>query len=1154
MLRIHFSNRLETLSARLVSALRQPTASAQALWQACPVVVPSAGMQRRLTLDLADGLGICTQVQFSYLAQWLWSLMARHLTGVAQRSPLEVGPLSWRIDALFQDAQWVNGYPRLASYLKAADDLMRFQLAEQVARLLETYATFRPDWGACWRHGETVLDATSDPLGDEGWQSSLWQQLSADLGLDDHHPAQAFVRWLTQMYQIGQRPPGLPERVHVVALPSMPPLHLQVLQALGMGCDVEIYALNPCQEYWFDVVDPRRLAWLATRPVKQRPAHRSMHPSASTWAHLDVGHPLLAGWGQQAQAHLSALVQACGDEVLDDAEFTDPAGHCERPSLLAQLQSSILRLETPSSQSFQHSPDDRSLEIHVCHSMVRELEVLHDRLLDILSSPQPPALSEVAVMVPDLAAAAPWIDAVFGAAPPERHIPYTVTGLGRSQVNPYAQLLLEVLSFLPSRWTVSALVALAQREPVSRHFGWSAQDHDLIRSWMEETGTHWGFDEAHRGQLRLPATSRHTVCDGMEQLFLGFALPQDSAHGLSDSGPWPAGRVEGSQAKTLGSWWTFVDALSQAREAVSNPLSGAQWPQVLQDILSRMCHADDTDVENWREVQQALDGLQSELEAASWSAQGVAQVPPWPLDVIRYRLQQWLDEPSRGGVPQGTVTFSSLSSLRNLPFQVVCILGLNDGAFPIHAPTAEFDLLTRSVQPGDRQRRIDERNLFLDTLLSARQTLHLSYTGRHIRDNAEMPPSVLVSELIEFLEGALAPSDDKAARQAVRAQLRVEHPLQAFSETAFGDPHADPRIQSFRADFAQALQARDMLRQAGHGAAGTADTDLSHLASQSVPFVGRPLPVLPADRRRVTLDDLAAFYRYPARYFLEQRLGLQLPRAHSDLEDDEPMTPDRQLPQRWAHRLLQRHRPNDLLAASVEQVKAWAWTEPTTPAGPIGDRAFLQEWQGLRTFFERVAEVQGQPLLPRQHLEWLHDIQGHPWTLQASWEDLRAMGLVRWRYATLGVADHLQAWWHHLGLCAARPPGAALCTRWIGRDGGFEFSPCDGADDLLRQALEGFDQGLRAPLPFFPKTAWAYAQGGYKTSDARKEWEPSSHHRFAESQDLALQWAWRGHDDPLVSHWNDFDDLARSVLDPLLAHLHPFSLTTPQGLHESAKV
>ena len=296
MLRIHFSNRLETLSARLVNALRQPTASAQALWQACPVVVPSAGIQRRLTLDLADGLGICTQVQFSYLAQWLWSLMARHLSGVSQRSPLEVGPLSWRIDALFQDAPWVNGYPRLASYLKAADDLMRFQLAEQVARLLETYATFRPDWGARWRHGETVLDEFSDPLGDEGWQSSLWQQLSDDLALDDHHPAQAFVRWLTQMYETGQRPPGLPERVHVVALPSMPPLHLQVLQALAMGCDVEIYALNPCQEYWFDVVDPRRLAWLSRRALKPGSGHRSMHPSASTWAHLDVGHPLLAGW------------------------------------------------------------------------------------------------------------------------------------------------------------------------------------------------------------------------------------------------------------------------------------------------------------------------------------------------------------------------------------------------------------------------------------------------------------------------------------------------------------------------------------------------------------------------------------------------------------------------------------------------------------------------------------------------------------------------------------------------------------------------------------------------------------------------------------------------------------------------------------------
>ena len=159
--------------------------------------------------------------------------------------------------------------------------------------------------------------------------------------------------------------------MHLFALPSVPPLHLEVLQALATWMDVEIYAINPCQEYWFDVVNTRRLAWLATR----RPA--------TDLAHLEVGHPLLSGWGQATQAHMSLLVQACGDQVLDDAHFVDPVAGHSVPTLLAQLQSSILNLVAPQAWDFQWALKDRSLEVHVCHSLVRELEVLHDRLIGL---------------------------------------------------------------------------------------------------------------------------------------------------------------------------------------------------------------------------------------------------------------------------------------------------------------------------------------------------------------------------------------------------------------------------------------------------------------------------------------------------------------------------------------------------------------------------------------------------------------------------------------------------------------------------------------------------------------------------------------------------------------------------------------------------
>ena len=128
---------------------------------------------------------------------------------------------------------------------------------------------------------------------------------------------------------------------------------------------------------------------------------------------------------------------------------------------------------------------------------------------------------------------------------------------------------------------------------------------------------------------------------------------------------------------------------------------------------------------------------------------------PLPVDVVRTALQALLDDPTRGGMPGGAVTFAAMASLRNLPYRVVCAIGLNDGAFPSTQRPSEFDLMARDPRRGDRQRRIDERNVFLDLLLAARERLYLSYTGRSVRDNSPLPPSVLVAELLDYCAAAI---------------------------------------------------------------------------------------------------------------------------------------------------------------------------------------------------------------------------------------------------------------------------------------------------------------------------------------------------------------------------------------------------------------
>jgi exodeoxyribonuclease V gamma subunit len=1146
MLHIHFANRAETLRDLL---LLQLDADRRSVFDSPTLIVPSAAMQRWLTLALARRHGVCANVGFAYLAQWLWQQIAGAVPGVGEKSPFEPTALAWRIYAAFGDSAWAPGQPRLAAYLERADPVMRLELAVRVAGLFDQYITYRADWLDIWSRGGRV-ELGAGATDDQAWQAALWRRLAAELatevGSPGGHPALELARLLAD----GKAAPGADGKAapaagaHVFCLPTMAPMHLGLLQALAAQVDIHVYALNPCCEHWFEVVSPRRLAALAARGQAQ---------------YFETGQRLLAAWGQQAQSQLGLLIDASGDAVVDDEHFEPlPGTH-----LLARLHNAVLTMHDPLPGEWPLQHSDRSIELHVCHSLTREIEVLHDTLLALFASPESPAaLSEVLVVLPDLDAAAPLIDAVFGTAPRERFIPYTITGRARSTVNPAARLLLELLALTDSRLPVSAVLALLQQPMVARQFGLDDDALAWLRDALRDAGVHWGLDAAHQARLGLPATGAHTLADGLDRLYLGYALPEghtawpdDPAATMPGHGPpstatfdgrLPAGQAEGGDAATLGAWWSFVDALAALQRAVAAPLPAAEWPALLGAALARFSTPLGSEIEDIREVADAIDALAREFAHGALAA-------PLPLAVVRAALTRALDTPARGGVPTGTLTFSNLAGLRGLPYKVICVLGLNDGEFPSRTRAPEFDLIAQQPRRGDRQRRDDERCLFLDLLLAARQRLHLSCVGRSVRDNTLLSPSVLVSELLEWLVPAIAeaPGDTDALARA-RARLVVEHPLQPFSRDAFRID-GDPRKRSFRADFAEAwngLRAAAAATPAAATSTATAATaaaaaaalddaddagefdDFSHLDTPAAPFFSSAL-ALPADtHRELTLDQLVRFFRNPCRALLQTRLGLRLHEDEDDLLDDEPLVATPAGRRALAERLL----PLLLAGADLDEVHAMAHAGTELPAGVFGERWLTLELAGLQAFAGRILASTHEPCLP-PHTAHLHlSVDGTPWRLDAAFSDLRAGGLQRHRYGRLSAADRIAAWLHHLVLCASTPAGAERLTTWHASDATLRLRPPADPIGLLNQLLALYQRGLQEPLAFFPKSAWAYVDEDDSLSAALKAWRPSAFQRFAEGTHLAYRLALRGRPDPFGPGLAAFHALAHTVYDPLREH------------------
>jgi exodeoxyribonuclease V gamma subunit len=1124
MLELFYSNRHETLSQALLDDLAAFAMNGNDPFASQGVIVPSAAVRRRLELDMAVRFGICANVELSYLAQWLWAQIGRVLS-VPGHSPFAPDRLVWRCYRLL-GTDVLDESPRLRTYLDAADDSMRYELARRIAIVFDHYLTYRPEWLLHWQAGGSILaspgmgaldqggprveGASEIQREDERWQAALWRALLRDLtepGDDATPPAYRFLSEAARLDLDAVMRAEWPERISVFALPTMPPLHIALLRELSRWIDVRIYAINPCREFWFDIVSEARVEQLEL---------------AGKLDFQEVGHPLLAEWGRQTQAQLHMLHE------LTESAASREASHFEEnaaPTWLARVQNSILDLRDMSADgSAIDLHTEPGIEVHVCHSLSRQLEVLHDRLLGWFDDIEGLEPSDVLVAFPDLATAGPLIDGVFGTAPAgvageRRRIPYRITGLPPSQANPVARVLLDWLA-LPER-SVGApeMIEWLRVDAVAARYGIDAIALETAQEWLAAAGARRGLAPLEVTAADVPA-ARHTFADALTRLFLGYALPDGGA----PVDEWlPVAGAHGSNSELLGRLTRFIDDIDGFAERVATPRTPDAWAQLLLDALTQFFDAG-------LPFADALADVRATIDALAFAMNEGAGATPVSAQVLRAALTDALDDPARGGVPWGGVTFSSLTSLRGLPYRVVCLLGMDDGMLPSLARADEFDLMASFGKLGDRQRRDDERNLFLDLLLSARDRLLIAYTGRSIRDNAALPPAALIDELLDYLAVSVAgksasPDELKKARK----RFVFEHPLQPFAPEYFSAPFFT--YEPERAELAHTL------------ALGRVE--------QPLKFFSQPLPA--EEVGPIAFEDFVRFWRHPARALLRDRLGIALFDAEAELGDTEPFELEYAGRDALAGRVL----PGLLELAdhddpqAIERARRVARASPEMPGGATGGVWQARELGALHGLANRIrlATREGasrlpftldiKPRWPDVPVFGEHDAvliaeaeHAPPMQVHGTLNLLTEEGQIIYRYDAPRARDYLSAWLAHLAYCAALPDGARR-TVWHGRGAqstSFELTPVDDPHACLAALAALYRAGRRLPLRFFPKSAWLWVTEG--ESKAQGAWV--SERTRGESDDPALRMAFRGAGLALDE---TSAALARIVFEPLVRHL-----------------
>ena len=373
--------------------------------------------------------------------------------------------------------------------------------------------------------------------------------------------------------------------------------------------------------------------------------------------------------------------------------------------------------------------------------------MLYDHLLDWFARDPKLAPRDVLVMTPDIETYAPFIQAVFD-SPEEssKRIPFSVADRGICSASQVVDAFLNLLSLPATRLEATSVLRILETEAVRVKFGLAESDLDIIRVWVRGTNIRWGQDAKQRESLGLPGLAENTWQQGMERLFAGYAMAGKGERMFQ--GVLPYDDVEGGSAEVLGHFAEYLKRLFDLVAKLRERRTIGEWEGVLLGALEAFFQPDESQVPETLLIRSTLRELASKAAEAGC-------VEPVDLAVILESLNQLLAEDRFGsGFITGGVTFCALKPMRSIPFKVICLIGMNDGAFPRTDRHLSFDLMAQKPRLGDRSLRADDRYLFLETLLSARERLHISYVGQSIRDNSEAPPSVLVSELLDYVAQA----------------------------------------------------------------------------------------------------------------------------------------------------------------------------------------------------------------------------------------------------------------------------------------------------------------------------------------------------------------------------------------------------------------
>lgn len=781
---LYFSNQLDQLADKFSDTIAAENRSKTNIFDAPVVIVPNANLAKWLQLFLAKKNSIFMNVDFQFLETGLWTMLAA--LDPAEKKPERLNNDLLKILLLYALQNLKSAAPAflpVTQYLMGAEGnkgpdyaARLWQLSEKIAHFFQEYEFHRNDMIRNWSNGTVAQE------GMEFCQQQLYLQLKT---LKNELEIRTGTQLLSMMeyadkvlsgFQPDTAKPVNNKFIHFFGLSQISVFHLKLIGRLQDYYTIFIYALNPSKEFWEDIKTPQEKRWVQRKNVKTLSIQTAEKEQGVLFRQDD--NPLLAAWGKPGRENIRLVCE------LTDYEF-NACFTAEKPAtgILQKIQNDIITLSSKDLKT-ERLGQDRSLQIVACPSVYREVETVYNSILFNLEHSDHLQLTDIAILVPDISAYKPVFDSVFNRNP--KCLEYNLVDSHAEIESVYGKAILGIMALAAGRFSRNEVFNLILNPCFASRWKIDLDEIQAWANWTEALNIFHTFDRGTKIGQGYPASGIYTWKQGLQRLRFSRILAAPNAVNPANFEHFqelvPFSDVKTGDVDLVEKFCMVIEALHQTVSTLNEkPATAEQWKQVFFNAGDQLLEIPE-DFKGELKVQQALiqafdnlklyDRLQDDVPASTLD-----------VDLIREFIRANLKSISggHGDYLTGGITISALQPMRPIPFNIVYVLGMEEGNFPGRAEQSSLDLRLLKRHIGDIS--LPERNcyLFLEMLLSVRDKLYISYVSRDLQKDRLQQPCSVVNQLRRYVEQDILPSGQ---------HFRIAEIPLAGSSKRFLDPEA----------------------------------------------------------------------------------------------------------------------------------------------------------------------------------------------------------------------------------------------------------------------------------------------------------------------------------------------------------------------------